>query len=474
MSVELSQEFPQPYLRLFFSIDIAGSTALKSTVKSSSDFVSRDKSAGELDANSIEGTQFWLRAFSQFYRNIFTIQQHAYDTVMRKNFGGNINEILKVSDPPRFWKALGDEAVLYVNIEHPTQALIYMRVFTLFFRRMRDELRKNIPDIDLKACAWLAGFPVNNAELSIPSDEEPPVYKKLSEDDQHSSDRRADKTKDTPTTSWFETHFDSLYQLYEGKSNGRLDFIGPQMDLGFRLAKFATPRKLILSADLTYLLLDASRINTSKELRRKTQASDDAVQEENEEGDAYTSPTQTPSLFSYDTADATGVLNLGKYLKYDGLKELKGVLNGRRYPVFWYSAFDDPFGLAEEALRGDKPLSLPDAKNACKVFLTKFNSSPVADTLQSLSVDSEETASAETEQFAASAAYWLHLPYIKSKLPGFEDQEYGVPTDFHKQELSKLKMRWNEYISKKTKQNDDDPGDDPPTAFMTLSPERGN
>ena len=79
------------------------------------------------------------------------------------------------------------------------------------------------------------------------------------------------------------------------------DYIGPSIDTGFRLGGMASPRKLVISVDLAYLL---------------------SVEQERH--------NREPAAYS------VGPLSFQKFdFKYEGRLPLKGVLGGAPYPVIW-------------------------------------------------------------------------------------------------------------------------------------------
>lgn len=100
-------------------------------------------------------------------------------------------------------------------------------------------LEGQVDHLDVKGTAWLAGFPVNNVEI-------------ISNDDSQNS----------------------------------VDYIGPSIDIGFRLTKFSNPGKFVVSIELAYLLTKCQSI--------------------------------TELQFSYS-----------------GKEVLKGVLENKPYPVIW-------------------------------------------------------------------------------------------------------------------------------------------
>jgi hypothetical protein len=126
-------------------------------------------------------------------------------------------------------------------------------------------LRQSQAGLDVKCAGWTAGFPVGNIVV------------------------------------------ERLQGLGE-------DYVGPGMDIGFRLVKAASPRRMLLSVELAWLL---------------------------------TLPTVRSSRLFYVGA---------------GL-DLKGVARGSSYPCIWLDNFDKPsrlppadkLGLEEERLRGARP-----------------------------------------------------------------------------------------------------------------------
>ncbi|GAV19678.1 hypothetical protein MMIC_P0629 [Mariprofundus micogutta] len=77
------------------------------------------------------------------------------------------------------------------------------------------------------------------------------------------------------------------------------DFIGPSIDIGFRVASLSTPRKMMVSVDLALLVAKVR---------------------------GATSPEDNPPMLD---------------LRYDGKKILKGVLDNKPYPMFWIDTMPD-------------------------------------------------------------------------------------------------------------------------------------
>lgn len=223
------------HLRLFFSADLIGSTALKSTFVADSD------------------VQEWPRFFREFYQDLPARFEKAYAHLP--------SAWLAPGDRIRLWKTLGDEMLFEVEILRFQETLYHVwafkRAISTFNREWADK------PLRLKGAAWLAGFPVTNVQVTI--------------------------------------------TLPESCGGHRDDFIGPSIDTGFRLSRLATDRKLMVSADLALMLMDAV-----KEL-------------------------DAQKLVFY----------------FDGWQHLRGVLGERPYPAIWVDLCDGAVPL-EEKLMGLK------------------------------------------------------------------------------------------------------------------------
>ena len=159
------------------------------------------------------------------------------------------------------WKTVGDEIVFSAELKSARDAGRMIKAFQRGAARYRKEITHPPRGLDLKCAGWTAGFPLGN-----------------------------------------------LVVLLEGEG-GAVDYIGPGMDIGFRLVKEASPRRLMLSVELAYIL----------------------------------------SLPDFPDP----AIRVGRSV------ELKGVGKGHRYPALWLDCFSagpcegwDQLELDEEALRG--------------------------------------------------------------------------------------------------------------------------
>ncbi|HWB03296.1 MAG TPA: hypothetical protein VG796_09750 [Verrucomicrobiales bacterium] len=217
-----------PQLRLFLSVDVVGSTAFK-------------------HRKALEGeSKPWLKFIHGFYTGFPEICWRRVGEVQAGDGPGT--QLVK----PYLWKALGDELIFSVPLRHPSYTRLYLKAFRLsLIEAIKHWAGGERPlPISFKGAAWLAGFPVFNS--AVPLD----VDKPLSAESEH------------------------------------FDFVGPLIDIGFRLSRFASPRKFVISADIAWLI---------------------------------TTQGDTAAMKFY----------------YEGRESLKGVLNDRPYPIFWIDCYED-------------------------------------------------------------------------------------------------------------------------------------
>jgi hypothetical protein len=166
--------------------------------------------------------------------------------------------------PPRVWKFNGDEILLrdhvYLTSEGGDQHFaMVVQAFTGLVQEYDRRLRKD--GMGMRGTVWTAGFPLRNRILRIRQGRDIPTI----------------VTDDSPPPDFITGHLD-------GAGLSVLDFIGPDMDLGFRIAAYTPPARVSCSLDVAWLL-------------------------------------------SQD-ADASGVYHVG-------WRRMKGVADGAPYPLLW-------------------------------------------------------------------------------------------------------------------------------------------
>ncbi|NPV01084.1 MAG: hypothetical protein HPY53_06860 [Brevinematales bacterium] len=182
------QKYLDCELRLFLSVDIVNSTEYKAK----NIFVSA-----------------WAPFINDFYKdfpNLFTSNMIYLKEKQQDYKDTRITE--SPPDTPIIWKRLGDEIVFTVLLKNSFHSVFFIEAFKNAVEQYRRGI--NDPLLNIKASAWIAGFPVLNFKY-IP-------YSKDNED------------------------------------NEPVDFIGPSIDIGFRISKLSTPYLCPVSVDLALLL----------------------------------------------------------------------------------------------------------------------------------------------------------------------------------------------------------------------------
>lgn len=175
------------------------------------------------------------------------------------------------------WKYVGDELLLYKRIESlddlrgcvPKAHVVMKQTI----QKLHDLFRDTRTVLSVKTTVWCAhAHDVPPADIQTIEKRPAPTYRNL------------------------------VLSQSSGPGQDRLDFLGPDIDIGFRIAKFAARRRLVVSADLAYLLYR-------------------------------------------DRAENEGIENRLRIVAYE---QLKGVWGGRQYPVLWYE--NDWTGIASSFL----------------------------------------------------------------------------------------------------------------------------
>ena len=238
---------------LFFSADIVGSTALKQKpVQVETDLVIPDNSE-------------WFELIQKFY-----INSAAY---FLEEFGGISSErapdYIKAMKAPKIWKTVGDEVLFWVEITDTRQVIEYIKAWMTAINRLREaDIYEKDGRLDVKCTAWIAHFPWRNKMIfSSPSGSS---WHKL----EGNRDNNLELTK----------------AYFEDAETLQPDFVGPGIDIGFRLAGQANQRRFVISTDIAFMIAVTAK--------RKRQ-------------------------------------HLDVRVHFEGLQLLKGVLGGLEYPVFW-------------------------------------------------------------------------------------------------------------------------------------------
>jgi len=177
----------------------------------------------------------------------------------------------------------------------------------------RKRQRFHTAGLDLKCAAWIAGFPVNNAEVILYDS----------------------SNSDLSTCDDGDFIYGNLARL-ELRANGGnttalRDFIGPSIDTGFRVSGAASPRRFAITIDLAFMLAHAA-------------------------GNLGTLAPPIKHLIFF----------------YEGRKSLKGVTNGAPYPIFWVNGSEtERFETIEDAIEKRDAVPHSQVKDFCEHFLEK-------------------------------------------------------------------------------------------------------
>lgn len=318
----------KPRLKLIFSADIIGSTALKQKF--------REK--GKASPDSF----LWPEQIETFYQVLENEVDASYSDVVKWckfiNGGDNSSDVIdEVLGPrPIFWKTVGDEMLFWKEISHEKQLVLALTMFIMAIDRTRKQLN---PDqsplgerfLDVKTTAWLASFPARN-RVTFKRDGAP----RIKESDEKSlTDALAEEEQ---RRSFFET-LEDFYSL-DDRPNTKLkeleqakrsriphyDFIGPAIDVGFRLSSFASSKKMVIDIGIASML---ARIFCGDDLSEDGTAGRCLKDRKLEKIGVNAFPDNTG-------LDGTMAERLGVY--YSGREPLKGVLGGMPYPKFWINA----------------------------------------------------------------------------------------------------------------------------------------
>lgn len=287
-------------------------------------FLSADISGSTAFKHTSSGPQNWQKFFQQFFKYVPT-------HVASKLVSSELN-----LTP---WKSVGDEIVFTSELTH----FRHVKTLVESFRKAVADYRRSTTEVelgrlDIKITGWTAGFPVGNMLLNP-----------LSE---------------APTA---------------------VDFIGPSMDIGFRLVKYSNPRRMYISVELAWLL-------------------------------------------SHPENSASGKNPLRLY--FDGLIPLKGVGKEGLYPGIWMDNFRAISEWNDQEM--DDSARRPDPFSRDKLLMDEENLSET------------KTSSTDSLKLHEYCAFWLQekgfpfmVPFIiKDPIIGLMPVDYEV-------RLKKLKEEHN-------------------------------
>lgn len=191
---------PQYRVRLFLSVDLAGSTAFK---------------------NKQENPIDWVPKFKDFYSSFSDTFSAKYEAFCSRHTE-KCDEFR--SELPKLWKTVGDEVIFVNRVTSAAQALAYVHAFREAMDTYSKKLKsdESTDSLDVKGNGWLASFPYPNQTITI-----------------------RDQNDDLVTEE-IEKKADEKPHKYE--------FLGSGIDSGFRISKNSTPSFFTVSPSLALLL----------------------------------------------------------------------------------------------------------------------------------------------------------------------------------------------------------------------------
>lgn len=225
---------------LFFSFDLVNSTQFKS-----------------------EYSNEWKSIFRKFYELVQDSLAKKFPTI-------------------KLWKYIGDEVLLYLKIEDITNVydapIHSLRVIESVTSALYNFVEESKRQLFIKGTLWIAKAEVLGSSGSANSESK-------------------DMSSNMHKNIILKTTESNLYEL---NRNEEIDFLGPDIDLGFRLTKYTQKAKLLISAELAYILY-SKRGEINKYNRGKNNYN----------------PEYSCRIITFES--------------------LKGIWRNRRYPVIWFS-----------------------------------------------------------------------------------------------------------------------------------------
>lgn len=288
-----------PRLRIFLSADIVGSTSLKQSTQ-------RRSEIREIDA-AREQNPKWFTIIQGFYHSA---AQNLIAEWLKWKEKAKQTEQDYYGPNPRFWKTAGDEIIFTKIVTDHRQVRVIIACWLTAIEKIRDFLKKEKSNLDVKCTIWMAGFPIWNQEIAV---------------------NKSPENSDIDQGNFFISNGNLLNKYYNQESDNDLiiDYIGPSIDTGFRLSSLSTTRKMIISVDVAFII----------------------------------------SLT--DQSKPKGMRNVSIF--FDGTKPLRGVIGGDPYPIFWIDTLPrSEIFQKEDALNSTAHVSIEKVKDYCYSFYEHY------------------------------------------------------------------------------------------------------
>ncbi len=204
---------PHYRIRLFLTVDLVGSTAFKAK-------------SGEIGRTKDQPYPEWVTRFRQFYRLFPETLEAEYR---------NITTDGSFEPCPRVWKTIGDEIIFCVRVLHTRHVARCVSAFLKALDEFGRSLEGDKVPLDVKGSGWIAPFPADNIAIKVIE-----------------SANGGSPSSDFEFSEEIEADVDNFPHKY--------DFLGRNIDAGFRFAKNASADKFTASVELGYILAEAASV----------------------------------------------------------------------------------------------------------------------------------------------------------------------------------------------------------------------
>lgn len=207
------KECPKYRVRLYLSVDLVGSTASKTLASYKAQRLYPE----------------WVEAFKLFFTRFPQILSTHYNDKK-----GSLPEHKHLENGmPKVWKTVGDEILFSVRATSLRHVSCCMSAFMSALAQFGNELAEAYPTLDVKGAAWIATFPVRNLTIAL--------------------GKATVEIQDELPIEETEINAD--------ENPLQFDFLGVDIDTGFRVAKKASTEYLAVTADLAYMLAESALHN---------------------------------------------------------------------------------------------------------------------------------------------------------------------------------------------------------------------
>ena len=213
-----------------------GNESILSNLSSSDIAILKDSDSENPKKNIYVFISFDLVNSTKFKTNNDTEKEWPY--VINRFYEIIFHELKSRIPQVNVWKYLGDEILLYASLSEidcvysiPENTYLTQKKVTSDLQNTFESLKKI--HLDIKSTVWMAG------------------------------------TTELPKTSFYkktDSIFRNIKIALPLQNYMAIDFIGPDMDIGFRVAKYAYHHKVVLSSDFAYLLLKMKKPKGKKSI----------------------------------------------------------------------------------------------------------------------------------------------------------------------------------------------------------------